>query len=136
MRTGRALTGCAMNAKFPILLAWLAMTLGMSPAWPDSLPAAPAQYASGQTHVRVLYLRKDGKNLLFEQALGSTSAASLPLSDLLDMVLKTTAREVKTKDLLFLADPERSTADANRAITAARNAGFTVYQSPPLKPEQ
>jgi len=40
------------------------------------------------------------------------------------------------KDLLFLADPSRSATDVNRAITAARHAGFTVYQSPPLKPDQ
>ena len=127
-----------MNATFPIAIVLLVLMLAASPAWPDSLPATPAKYASGDQHVLVFYLRKDGKNLLFEQVMGQRSpgTSSLPLNDQLDAILKDLAEDEDNKDLLFLADPARSTADVNRAIAAARRAGFSVYQSPPLRPAQ
>jgi len=54
----------------------------------------------------------------------------------LDVALKGLAEDSESKDLLFMADASRSTADAARAISAAKAAGFTVYLAPPVKEEK
>jgi hypothetical protein len=93
-------------------------------------PPAPAKYTKGDSNVLVLYLRPDGKATFFQQVNGPYPAAMSGFAmNMIESMAKAQAGNDKP-DLLFLADASRSAADINRAIAAAKAAGFTVYQAP------